>query len=186
MTNALALVRRPATFVVPPSKVKAAPTPAPKVFPPTVPRLSVPVLTRREPLFVGEPFWPTTVAFASFNQRPPVAGIVYAGSVKTGLANAEEPEILNVPFVIVRNPAVLEPWTVIVPPGCRSSVEAALVPLFSVMPPVDLRSSVPVFMSAASAAPVKVIPAPAVSEFVLRSIAPSLTRFPPIESTWPV
>ena len=183
MTKALALVSRPATFVVPPSKAKAAPTPAPMAFEPTVPMLSVPAVTRRDPLFVGEPFCPTTVAFASFSQKPPVTGIVYAGSVKIGLENADEPEILNVPFVIVRKPAVFEPRTVIAPPGWKSSVEAALVPLFRVTPFVDLRSSVPVLMSEASVAPVKAMPAPAVSEFVLKSMAPALTRLPPSERT---
>src|SRR4249919_1985763 len=176
VTKAFVLVRRPATFVVPPSKVKDAPMPAPTAFAPTVPRLRVPAVTRREPLFVGEPFCPTTVAFASFSQKPPVPGIAYAASVKIGLEKADDPEILNVPFVIVRNPAVFEPRTVIAPPGWTSSVEAALVPLFRVMPLVDRRSSVPVLMSEASAAPVKVTPAPAVLEFVLKSIAPALTR----------
>ena len=61
---------------MPPSMVNAAPTPAPMTFVPIVPTLSVPAVTRSEPLFVGEPFWPTIVALASFSQSAPVAGIV--------------------------------------------------------------------------------------------------------------
>ena len=56
--------------------VNAAPTPAPMTLVPTVPTLSVPAVTRSEPLFVGEPLCPTTVALASFSQKPPVAGMV--------------------------------------------------------------------------------------------------------------
>ena len=47
------------------------------------------------------------------------------------------------PFAIVRKPAVFAPWTVIVPPGRKSSIEAALVPLFRVTPFVCRRSSEP-------------------------------------------
>ena len=82
---------------------------------------------------------------------------------------------MNVPFAIVRKPAVFAPWTVIVPPGRKSRVEALLVPLFRMTPFVDLRSSVPKLVNVALAAPVKVMPAPAVSAFVLKSIVPALT-----------
>src|SRR5262245_21460612 len=108
--------------------------PAPITLVPSVPTFIVPPLTRRRPLFVGDPFWPMTVALASFSQKPPVAGIVYAAAVKTGLEKVLEPEILNVPFEIVRKPAAFAPWTVIVPPGRTSRVEAALVPLLRMIP----------------------------------------------------
>ena len=72
----MAEVKRPATFIVPPSTVKLAPVPAPITFVPTVPRLNVPALTRSKPLLVGLPFWPGTVALTSFKRKPPVAGIV--------------------------------------------------------------------------------------------------------------
>src|SRR5215210_2405468 len=74
--TALADVRRPATFVVPPSKVNDAPVPAPMTLVPTVPMFIVPADTHRPPLLVGEPFCPMTVAFASNSRKPPVAGMV--------------------------------------------------------------------------------------------------------------
>src|SRR5262245_25521554 len=87
---------------------------------------------------------------------------------------------------MVRNPVVFAPCTVIVPPGTKSSVEAALVPLFRVMPFACLRSSEPTFRRDLSAAPVNVMPAPAVSLFVLKSIVPAFVRFPPTDTTCPV
>ena len=68
--------KRPATFMVPPSMMKAAPVPAPITFVPAVPMLNVPLVRRSKPLLIGEPFWPNTVALALFSQKPPVAGIV--------------------------------------------------------------------------------------------------------------
>ena len=109
--------------------------------------------------------------------------MMYAAAAKTGFVRVPEPETLNVPFAIVRKPAVFAPWTVIVPPGRKSSIEAALVPLFRL---IVRRSSVPELFSEALAAPVNVIEAPAVSVFVLRSIVPAFTRFAPTERMWPV
>ena len=83
---------------------------------------------------------------------------------------------MNVPFPIVRKPAVLAPWTVIVPPGRKSRVEALLVPLLRMTPLVDRRSSVPVSPNVALAAPVNVMPAPAVLAFVLKSSVPSFDQ----------
>ena len=74
--NVFALARRALRLRVPPSTVNAAPTPAPMTLVPIVPTLSEPAESRSEPLFVGEPLWPTIVALASFSQSPPVAGMV--------------------------------------------------------------------------------------------------------------
>ncbi len=177
------LVRRPATFRVPPSTVNDAPFPAPITWVPRVPTPNVPSVTRSRPAFVGEPACPTIVALALFSQMAPVAGMVYAAAAKTGFENVLEPLILNVPFAIVRNPATLRPCTVIVPPGMKSRVEAPLVPLLSVTP---LKSSVPLLANTASAAPVNVIPAPAVSALVLKSSVPAFVRWPPATSRCPV
>ena len=78
---------------------------------------------------------------------------------------------------------MLAPWTVIVPPGRNSRVEALLVPLLSVTP---LRSSVPLLAKTASATPVNVITAPAVSPLVLKSSVPAFVRWPPATRTCPV
>src|SRR6188508_958448 len=142
--TAFVVARRPATFVVPPSIVNEAPSPAPITFVPTVPMFIVPSLTRSEPLLIGEPFWPAIVAFASLSQSPPVAGMVYAGAASTGFVSAPEPEILNVPLEIVRNPAVFAPCTVTVPPGTKSRIDELLVPLFRTIP---RRSRVPLLFS---------------------------------------
>ena len=58
--------------------------------------------------------------------------------------------------------------------------------MFRVTPFVDRRSSVPLLPNVAFAAPVKAMPAPAVSALVLKSIVPALTRLPPTERTCPV
>src|SRR4051812_26478968 len=100
----LALVNRPATFIVPPSTVKAAPTPAPITLVPTVPMLRIPLVSLNKPLLFGKPFCPTTVALGLFSQKPAAAGIVYDAVGKTGLDIAKEPCSSKVPFVSVRKP----------------------------------------------------------------------------------
>ena len=52
----LAEVRRPATFITPPSTTKAAPAPAPITLVATVPMLKIPAPRRSRPLLVGLPF----------------------------------------------------------------------------------------------------------------------------------
>src|SRR2546430_510909 len=69
--TALVEVRRPATFMVPPSIVKTAPAPAPITLVPTVPMLNAPAVNLSWPLLVGEPFCPAMVALALFSQMPP-------------------------------------------------------------------------------------------------------------------
>ena len=111
---------------------------------------------------------------------------MYVAEAKTGLENVLEPTIRKVPFAIVRKPAVLAPCTVIVPPGKKSSIEEALVPLFRVMPFACRRSRDPELTRLVFVVPVNTIPAPAVSVFVLKSVVPAFVRPPPRDSTCPV
>src|ERR1044071_665239 len=100
---------RPVALIAPPSTLMLAPEAKPIELPVEVPMLKVPSDILNNPVRVGEPFCPTTVAFELFIQNPPVEGIEYAATLNTGLLNVLEPESLNVPFVIVRKPTVLAP-----------------------------------------------------------------------------
>ena len=68
------LLKRPATFTVPPSWVYTAPEPNVSELPMLLPTLKVPVDTRSKPFTTGESVWPATVKLALFSQKPPVAG----------------------------------------------------------------------------------------------------------------
>ena len=79
--------------------------------------------------------------------------------LKTGLLNVPLPDILKVPFVMERNPAVLAPATVNVPPGVKVRTGTLLVPLFKLTPVVCFKLVVLAAprVQAASFAPVNVI-----------------------------
>ena len=68
------LLKRPATFTVPPSCVYTAPEPNNTELPMLLPTFSVPAETRSRPFTVAVPVWPVTTKLGLFSQKPPVAG----------------------------------------------------------------------------------------------------------------
>ena len=84
-----------------------------------------------------------------------------------------------------RNPTVLAPRTVKVPPGVKVRMDVGPTPLFKVIPVVCFRLVVlpPFRVNAAAEAPVKTMPAPARLVLVLKLIVPLLVRSCPTVST---
>ena len=167
-------------LIAPPSILIFAARANPIELPVAVPMLKVPCVILNNPVTVGEPFMPDDRSVGIVHPESAGCGNRISRGIEERIAKRAGAAILNVPFVIVRNPTALAPSTVSVPPGVNVNTGVLLVPLLRVTPAVCLRSVVlaPPRVKVASVAPVKVMPAPAVLALVLKSIVPLLVRSP--------
>ena len=173
--------KRDAALIVPPSIKTVEFEANPIEFPVAVPTLKIPLEILNKPVTAGEPVNPIIVALELFNQKPALAGIVYAAAANKGLLKLFEPSNFNKPLVTTIKPALFAPKTVSVPPGEKVRTLVVAVPLFKVTP-ATLRKLVtdPIPREKlALPAVVNVIVAPAVFVFVLKSIVPLFIKSPP-------